>query len=125
MDVTAGDDPIEEFSAWLAPAGAGRDPAPPARGAAGDPEPTAMTLATAAADGAPSARMVLLKGVDERGFVFYTNYESRKGRQLAENPRAALVFRWWVTHHQVTVTGRVGRLGAAESDAYFASRDRG
>jgi pyridoxamine 5'-phosphate oxidase len=108
-------DPIEQFQGWLAEAEA-----------AGEAEPTAMTLATAsAADGAPSARMVLLKGVDERGFVFYTNYRSRKGQELAANPAAALVFRWPVLHRQVTVTGSVTQLPAEESDAYFATRDRG
>ena len=107
-------DPIELFQEWLAEATA-----------AGDAEPTAMTLATASADGVPSARMVLLKGVDQRGFVFYTNGNSRKGRELAANPRAALVFRWPVVHRQVTVTGSVTPLTAAESDAYFATRERG
>jgi pyridoxamine 5'-phosphate oxidase len=85
-------------------------------------EPNAMTLATAARDGRPSARMVLLKGVDERGFHFYTNYEGRKGRELAGNRRAALVFYWRELNRQVRVTGRVSKLSAAESDAYFATR---
>lgn len=84
-----------------------------------------MTLATAARDGAPSARMVLLKSVDQRGFVFYTNYESRKGRELEENPRAALVFYWPEINRQVRVTGKVSKIPAAESDAYFASRPLG
>jgi len=88
-------------------------------------EPTAMTLATAAANGAPSARMVLLKGVDDRGFVFYSNYESRKGRELAANPRAALVFYWDVLERQVRVAGRVSKVTPAESDEYFASRPLG
>jgi pyridoxamine 5'-phosphate oxidase len=109
-----GVNPIGEFEELLA-----------AAEAAGEPEPTAMTLATASADGAPSARMVLLKGVDRRGFVFFTNYESRKARELAENPRAALILYWSPIRRQVRVTGRVERLPAAESEAYFRSRPRG
>lgn len=89
------------------------------------PEPNAMTLATATRDGRPSARVVLLKGFDERGFVFYTNYESRKGRQLIENPYAALVFLWDELERQVRVEGRAERVAAEESDAYFASRPFG
>src|SRR5690242_19514505 len=85
----------------------------------------AMTLATADRQGRPSARVVLLKGLDERGFVFYTNYDSRKGRELAENPEAALVFYWPEQERQVCVAGRVSKVPAAESDAYFASRPRG
>jgi pyridoxamine 5'-phosphate oxidase len=81
-----------------------------------------MTLATSAPNGQPSARMVLLKGVTRRGFLFFTNYESRKGRELAANPRAALVFYWREMNRQVRVTGRVSKLPAPESDAYFASR---
>jgi pyridoxamine 5'-phosphate oxidase len=88
-------------------------------------EPNAMTLATATPDGRPSARMVLLKGVDARGFAFYTNYESRKGNELTANPRAALVFFWVQLERQVRVEGRVERLSAEESDAYFASRPQG
>jgi pyridoxamine 5'-phosphate oxidase len=84
--------------------------------------PNAMTLATAAADGAPSARIVLLKGVDHGGFVFYTNYLSRKGRELAANPRAALVFHWTELEREVRIEGTVARVSAAESDEYFASR---
>jgi pyridoxamine 5'-phosphate oxidase len=84
-----------------------------------------MTLATAAADGAPSARMVLLKGADEDGFVFYTGYGSRKGDELAENPRAALVFYWQPLGKQVRVEGAVERVSEAESAAYFATRPRG
>jgi pyridoxamine 5'-phosphate oxidase len=86
---------------------------------------TAMTLATADKEGRPSARVVLLKGVDERGFVFYTNYESRKARELAENPPAALVFYWSDQERQVCVAGEVSQLPAAESDAYWNSRPRG
>lgn len=108
------DDPFAQFAAWF-----------DAATAVGAPEPNAMTLATADASGRPSARTVLLKGADERGFVFYTNYTSRKGRDLADNPRAALVFRWDVLERQVLVTGAVVRVDEAESDAYFASRPLG
>ena len=93
--------------------------------AAGEPERgTAMTLATASAAGAPSARMVLLKGVDERGFVFYTNFASRKAVELDANPLAALVFYWPKIKRQVRVEGRVARVTDAEADAYFATRPR-
>lgn len=85
----------------------------------------AMTLATADKDGRPSARVVLLKGVDERGFVFFTNYNSRKGQELAENPNAALAFYWPELERQVTVSGKVAKLPASESDGYFNSRPRG
>lgn len=81
-----------------------------------------MTLATVSPSGQPSARMVLLKGVDPRGFCFFTNYSSRKGREIAENPRAALVFYWREINRQVRITGRISKLTAAESDAYFATR---
>ena len=84
-----------------------------------------MTLATASAGGAPSARVVLLKGLDERGFVFYSNYESRKARELGENPLAALVFHWREFGRQVRVEGRVSRVSAAESDDYFRTRPLG
>lgn len=84
-----------------------------------------VALATADAQGRPSARMVLLRGVDERGFVFHTNYNSRKGRDLAANPHAALCFHWPTLDEQIRVEGRVERLSAAESDAYFTSRPRG
>lgn len=93
--------------------------------AAGVEQPEAMTLATATPDGRPSARMVLLKGIDRRGLMFFTNYESRKGRELDANPRAALVLYWRELERQVRVTGAVTRLSAAESDAYFATRPRG
>jgi pyridoxamine 5'-phosphate oxidase len=86
-------------------------------------EPVSMALATASADGAPSVRMVLLKEVDERGFVFFTNYDSRKGRDLAGNPRAALLFH--IPGRQLRVEGDVARLPAAESDAYWAMRPLG
>ena len=106
-------DPIWRFAHWLK-----------AAQEAGLPEPTAMTLATASAAGAPAARMVLLKDFDERGFVFYTNMESGKGRDLVDNPRAALVFYWAPLERQVRVTGDVAQVSGAESDASFASRSR-
>jgi pyridoxamine 5'-phosphate oxidase len=85
----------------------------------------AMTLATADVNGAPSARIVLLKGVDERGFVFFTDYRSRKAEELEANPRAALVFYWPELERQVRVTGRVSRVSRAETEQYFATRPRG
>ncbi len=85
-------------------------------------EPDAMVLATADADGRPSARTVLLKGVDERGFEFFTNLDSRKGRELAENPRASLVFPWYPLRRQVIVTGDVSGVDGPRADEYFASR---
>lgn len=108
------DDPLDQFRTWFEEA---HD--------ADLPEPNAMTLSTAAPDGSPSARIVLLKGVDERGFRFYTNYDSRKGAELAQNPRAALVFWWAPLERQVRVEGDVERLPSDESDAYFQSRPRG
>jgi pyridoxamine 5'-phosphate oxidase len=107
-------DPIEQFRRWL----------DQARAAAPE-EFTAMTLATADRQGRPSARVVLLKGVDERGFVFYTNYDSRKGQELLENPRAALVFYWPALDRQVRVEGTVERTSREESEAYFRSRPLG
>ncbi|MCS7024312.1 MAG: pyridoxamine 5'-phosphate oxidase [Bryobacteraceae bacterium] len=104
-------DPIRQFETWLEEAIQ-----------AGLREPTAMALATATPDGVPSCRMVLLKGVDCLGFRFYTNYESRKGRELALNPHAALVFYWAELERQVRVTGQVAKLSRQESDAYFQSR---
>jgi pyridoxamine 5'-phosphate oxidase len=109
-------DPFEQFERWFADAVR-----------AGLEEANAMTLATATNEGAPSARMVLMKSVDaapggERGFTFFTNYESRKSRELDENPRAALVFYWKELSRQVRATGRVEKISAAESDAYFAVR---
>jgi pyridoxamine 5'-phosphate oxidase len=91
-----------------------------------DPEPTAMTVATADPNGQPSARTVLLKGFDERGFVFFTNFDSRKGRQLAANPRAALLFHWRMIRDgvQVKIEGSVEPVSAAEADDYIASRPR-
>ena len=107
-------DPVRQFARWLDEA---KD--------AVLIEPTAMTLATSTRDGRPSSRTVLLKGVDAQGFVFFTNYESRKGRELAENPRAALTFWWGPLERQVSVTGAVARVSAQESDAYFNSRPPG
>jgi len=89
------------------------------------PESTAMVLATASAEGRPSARVVLLKGFDESGFVFYTNLESRKGRELAMNPFAALCFHWPPLEQQVRIEGRIAQVPDTEADAYFASRPRG
>jgi pyridoxamine 5'-phosphate oxidase len=108
------DDPIEQFLGWLAEAEA-----------AGITLPNAVALATAGADARPSVRHVLLRAADDRGFVFYTNHQSRKGRQLAENPYAALVVLWRELDRQISVTGRVDRVGDEESDAYFATRPRG
>jgi len=88
-------------------------------------EPNAMILATATSEGLPSARTVLLKGYDERGFVFYTNYEGRKARELDANPACALLFYWGELERQVRIEGRAGRLPGRESDAYFATRPRG
>jgi pyridoxamine 5'-phosphate oxidase len=104
-------DPVELFNEWFA-----------AAQAAGVEVPEVMTLATADADGRPSARMLLLKSADERGFTFFTGYESRKGQELAENPRAAVVFYWRPLGRQVRVEGIVRRLSAEESDAYGATR---
>jgi pyridoxamine 5'-phosphate oxidase len=106
-------DPIAQFRRWLADAEA-----------AGIALPHAMALATAGADGRPSVRHVLLRGVDERGFQFFTNRRSRKGRQLAENPWGGLVFLWKELDRQVSVTGPVEPLPDDESDAYFAGRPR-
>jgi pyridoxamine 5'-phosphate oxidase len=104
-------DPIGQFNDWLAEARA-----------AAVSLPEAMTLATADASGRPSARMLLLKGADERGFAFFTGYESRKGRELAENPRAAIVVYWNALGRQVRVEGTVRRLPVEESDEYWATR---
>jgi pyridoxamine 5'-phosphate oxidase len=107
----AAPDPLAQFRAWLAEA------------VAADPlDPTAMTLATVDASGQPSARIVLLKGCDERGFVFFTNYGSRKARELAANPHAALLFYWPALDRQVRIEGTVERTSRAETTAYFATR---
>lgn len=110
----AGEDPIALFERWLADAVE-----------AGLEEPNAMVVATATADGRPSARTLLLKGLSSDGAVFYTNYQSRKGRELAENPYASAVFPWHAMQRQVRLEGRVERVSAAESDAYFARRPEG
>jgi pyridoxamine 5'-phosphate oxidase len=112
-DFTEADEPWRLFSAWFEEA-VRREPA----------DPNAMALATVDADGLPNVRMVLLKGIDERGFVFYTNLESAKGRELEQAPRAALVFHWKSLTRQVRVRGTVERVTEADADAYFATRPR-
>ncbi len=104
-------DPVDQFATWLQQALDARLP-----------EPNAMTLATVGANGRPSSRVVLIKGVDARGLVWYTNYDSRKGRELAANPYASLQFHWVELERVVRIEGRVERTSDAESDAYFASR---
>lgn len=106
-------DPIELFVAWFQ-----------AAGESGILLPESVALATSTTDGVPSVRMVLLKDVDARGFVFFTNYGSQKARELEANPRAALCFHWAVLQRQVRVAGRVGRVTEEESEAYFATRGR-
>jgi pyridoxamine 5'-phosphate oxidase len=106
-------DPLRQFAAWFTQAADAVD------------TPEAVVLATASPTGAPSARMVLLKGFDQRGFVFYTNYFSRKGQEIAQNPRAALLFHWTPLGRQVRIEGVVHRIDAAESDAYFRTRPPG
>jgi pyridoxamine 5'-phosphate oxidase len=112
MDEIGDNEPLAPFARWFSEA------------AASEADAEAMVLATATADGRPSARAVLLKGFDERGFVFYTNLESRKGEELSLNPYAALCFYWKSLRRQVRVEGRVEPAAAAEADAYFASRAR-
>ena len=107
-------DPLAQFGRWFEEAVAAQLPLA-----------NAMTLATVAASGAPAARIVLLKGVDGGGFVFYTNYLSRKGRELAAQPRACLVLLWSELERQVRIEGRVEKVAAADSDAYYASRPLG
>jgi pyridoxamine 5'-phosphate oxidase len=107
-------DPIRQFEHWFADAVSAQIP-----------EPNAMTLATASRDGVPAARIVLLKGVDANGFVFYTDYRSRKGAELTENPLAALTFLWKEIERQVRITGSVARVSTAESEAYFRTRPPG
>jgi pyridoxamine 5'-phosphate oxidase len=107
-------DPIAQFQKWFAQVLAAQIV-----------EPNAMTLATVSVDGQPSTRVVLLKAVDRRGFSFYTNYESRKGRELAENPKASLTFFWADLERQVLVQGTVSKLSREESEAYFAVRPLG
>lgn len=108
---SAAADPLQQFHLWLTQAIDGELP-----------EPTAMTLATVGADGRPSTRVVLVKGYDERGVVWYSNYASRKGRELDGNPMAALQFHWVELERVVRIEGRVEKTAADESDAYFASR---
>ena len=110
-EATVARDPIAQFATWY-----------DAAVAAGVPEPEAMTLSTATPDGRPSARIVLLRGFDPRGFCFFTNYDSRKGRELAVNPHAAVTFHWAELERQVRIEGRVERTTAAESDEYFRTR---
>ena len=110
----ASTNPFEQFHRWIDQALA-----------AAMKEPNAMTLATADAAGRPSARIVLLRGWDERGFVFFTNYDSRKGHEVAANPFASLLFFWDVLEREVRIDGRIEQLSASESDAYFARRPRG
>ncbi|HSO42044.1 MAG: pyridoxamine 5'-phosphate oxidase [Rhodospirillales bacterium] len=111
--MTATDDPLARFADWLAEA---------ERSEPNDPN--AMALATASADGMPSVRMVLLKGADARGFIFYTNLGSRKAAELRANPRAALCFHWKTLRRQVRVEGRIEDVANDEADAYFATRAR-
>ena len=110
----AAPDPLVQFNRWFAEAQA-----------AGLPEPNAMTLATADARGLPSARILLIKGVDREGFVFFTSYASRKGAELAVNPHASLLFHWVELERQVRVEGTVAKVSAAESDEYYRSRPVG
>ncbi|GAA3449865.1 pyridoxamine 5'-phosphate oxidase [Dactylosporangium matsuzakiense] len=111
---TLADNWLDQFATWF---GDAMD--------AGLPEPNAMLLATASADGRPSARTVLLKGYDQRGFTFFTNYESRKGGDLAGNPRATLVFPWYHLKRQVIASGSVTKVSREETAEYFAVRPRG
>ena len=113
MEKDLAKDPFRQFEKWFQEAEAAKVH-----------EPNAMTLATASADGKPSARTVLLKGLDGRGFMFFSNYQSRKGRELEANPRASLVFPWFVLERQVIVEGVVTKVAREESEAYFHSRPR-
>ena len=110
-EASSASDPLQQFQTWLQQAIN-----------AELPEPNAMTLATVGADGRPSTRVVLIKGIDERGLVWYTNYESRKGRELAQNPHAALQFHWVELERVVRIEGRVSFASEEESDRYYASR---
>jgi pyridoxamine 5'-phosphate oxidase len=114
LETEVNPDPFKQFKLWLDEALA-----------MGLPQPLGMTLATATKDGRPSARMVLLRGFDDRGFVFYTNYTSRKADELDANPQAALVFYWAELDRQVRIEGRVERITAEESDEYFRTRPQG
>jgi pyridoxamine 5'-phosphate oxidase len=111
-DFTEADEPLRLFAAWFAEA------------SRAEPEASAMTLATVDADGLPNARMVLLKDFDERGFVFYTNHDSQKGRELDASPRGALVFHWKSLTRQIRLRGTIELVADEEADAYFASRPR-
>ncbi|CAD9218105.1 Pyridoxine/pyridoxamine 5\\'-phosphate oxidase [Burkholderia cenocepacia] len=113
-EADAAPDPFAQFDRWFKEALAAKLP-----------EPNTMTLATVGADGRPSARIVLIKGADERGFVFFTNYESRKGHDLAVHPQAALLFYWIELERQVRIEGRIEKTSEEESDRYFASRPLG
>lgn len=113
-EANAGDDPFVLFRAWFA-----------AALSAGLPEPNAFTLATVGPDGKPAARVVLLKGLDDRGFAFFTNYDSRKGRDIAGNPHVALAFLWHPFERQVRVEGRAERVSPEESDEYYRVRPLG
>ncbi len=112
-DFTEADEPLRLFASWFAEA-TRSEPS----------DPSAMTLATVDADGMPNARMVLMKGFDEAGFVFYTNMDSQKGRELDANPKGALVFHWKSLARQIRLRGPLAQVEAAEADAYFASRPR-
>ncbi|MCE9534590.1 MAG: pyridoxamine 5'-phosphate oxidase [Planctomycetes bacterium] len=114
LEANADPDPIRMFHLWMEQAMG-----------AGVPEPNAMTLATCTPTGVPSARIILLKGFDNRGFTFFSNYESRKGEELNANPFAALVFFWAELERQIRIEGRVERVTDQESDEYHASRPRG
>jgi pyridoxamine 5'-phosphate oxidase len=114
LEIPMNPDPIAQFGAWLEEA----------RERSGMPNPNAMTLATATPDGIPSARIVLLKGFNAEGFEFYTNYESAKGRELAANPRAALIFHWDRLDRQIRIAGRVERVSREQSAEYFHTRPR-
>jgi pyridoxamine 5'-phosphate oxidase len=107
-------DPVSQFAVWFEEASSSQLP-----------EPNAMTLATATREGRSSARIVLLKGFDKQGFVFFTNYESRKGEELAENPQAALLFAWLELERQIRIEGRVEKVTPEESKIYFQSRPKG
>jgi pyridoxamine 5'-phosphate oxidase len=114
LETQAAASPFDQFKRWFDEAVAAQVP-----------EPNAMTLATVDASGQPSARIVLVKGADEHGFTFFTNYESRKGEDLAAEPRAALLFFWQPIERQVRIEGRVEKVSAEESDSYFHSRPAG
>lgn len=114
LEADTNPDPIVQFQTWFDGAVAAQLP-----------EPNAMTIATATPDGIPSARVVLLKGFDDRGFVFFTNYDSHKGQELQANPHAALVFLWTELERQVRIQGTVERISAVDSDEYYYSRPAG